>query len=165
MNKLVVIYGAVLIASTAIADQRKGEFTVDNPVNETVKTLENELIPLNIKAVTEPTIEDSFVLDLNTVEYVEFEIQNEAQREDALRRHHGDRERAVRHLQTHQGLYILKALADAGFGEMPTVLAYDFRRELARFRRLKARYPRLHWVADTVSADEIHALLASLAQK
>ncbi|MEL6543773.1 MAG: hypothetical protein AAFQ82_04050 [Myxococcota bacterium] len=84
-------------------------------------------------------------------------------REDALRRHHGDRERAVRHLQTHQGLYILKALADAGFGEMPTVLAYDFRRELARFKRLKERYPRLEWVADTVSADEIHALLASLA--
>ncbi|MEM8763447.1 MAG: hypothetical protein AAGD88_06535 [Bacteroidota bacterium] len=73
MNKLVVIYGAVLIASTAIADQRKGEFTMDNPVNETAQTLENELIPLNIKAVTEPTIEDSFVLDLNTVEYVEFD--------------------------------------------------------------------------------------------
>ncbi len=83
-------------------------------------------------------------------------------REDALRRRHGDRSRALRHLQTHQGLYILKAIANAGFGEIPTVLAYDFRRELPRFERLKSRYPSLHWVPDTVSADEIGELLRSL---
>lgn len=85
-------------------------------------------------------------------------------REEALRRQHGDRERALRHLQTHQGLYILKALADAGFGEIPTVLAYDFRRELPRFERLKQRYPALRWVPDTVSADEIGELLGALVR-
>lgn len=85
-------------------------------------------------------------------------------RNEALRRHHGDRERALRHLQTHQGLYILRAIAEAGFGEIPIVLAYDFRRELPRFARLARRYPSLHWVPDTVSADEIGELLRSLVR-
>ncbi|MEM6533634.1 MAG: hypothetical protein AAF654_13495 [Myxococcota bacterium] len=80
-------------------------------------------------------------------------------RDEALRRNHGDRERALRHLQNHQGLYILNGLEGAGFAEIPTVLAYDFRRETRRFENLKRLHPQLHWVPDTISADEIESLL------
>ncbi len=41
----------------------------------------------------------------------------------ATREHNGDPERAWRHLQNNQGLYVLDALSKAGHRELPVVLA------------------------------------------
>ena len=73
----------------------------------------------------------------------------------AARAHNGDPKRGWRYLQNHQGLYILNALGEAGFGDVPTILSHDFAREPARWRALSARYPRLIWLTDTATADQI----------
>ena len=73
----------------------------------------------------------------------------------ATEEHNGDAARAWRFLENNQGLFILDALGQAGFGELPTILAYDFSREQKRWEHLRARYPRLAWVRDGVSAEEI----------
>ncbi len=65
-------------------------------------------------------------------------------------RHGGDRARAVRHLATHQGFYILDALADALAG-LPVVLAYDFTGEEKRLASLQERFPMLSGLPDGAS--------------
>lgn len=74
----------------------------------------------------------------------------------------GDEQRAWSFLQRNQGLYILDAVRRAGYQEIPAVLAYDFSHELRRFENLRARDSGLSWVPDTVTADEIRALLGRL---
>ncbi len=70
---------------------------------------------------------------------------------DALvARHGGDRPAAVRHLATHQGFYILDALADALAG-VRVVLAYDFTGEEKRLDLLKRRVPGLSGLPDDSS--------------
>jgi CheY-like chemotaxis protein len=70
---------------------------------------------------------------------------------DALvARYGGDRARAVRHLATHQGFYVLDALADALAG-VRVVLAYDFTGEEKRLEALRTRFPGLHGLPDGVS--------------
>ena len=81
----------------------------------------------------------------------------------ATREHNGDPIRAWRHLQHHQGLYILAALAEAGHNDLPILLAYDFSSEARRFEHLKGIYPTLHWLPDAVTADEIRARVRALA--
>jgi DNA-binding LytR/AlgR family response regulator len=62
----------------------------------------------------------------------------------------GDRERAVRHLATHQGFYVLDALADELAG-VRVVLAYDFTGEEKRLEALRARVPGLRGLPDGAS--------------
>lgn len=70
---------------------------------------------------------------------------------DALvARHGGDRARAVRHLATHQGFYVLDALADALAG-IRVVLAYDFTGEEKRLASLRERFPGLSGLPDGAS--------------
>ncbi len=70
---------------------------------------------------------------------------------DALvARYGGDRARAVGHLATHQGFYILDALADALAG-VRVILAYDFTGEEKRLEALRARVPGLSGLADGAS--------------
>lgn len=90
-------------------------------------------------------------------------------REDLLGEHaavmrecNGDPERAWRHLQNNQGLYILDALRRRGFGDVPIVLAYDFSRERRRFERLRRQSGNLHWVSDSVTPEEIRRLFGQL---
>lgn len=71
------------------------------------------------------------------------------------RKHNGDPERAYRYLANNQGLFILHMLAQAGHGLLPTILAYDFSRELARFAHLQARHPGLTWVPDAITPGAI----------
>ncbi len=73
----------------------------------------------------------------------------------STREHNGDPERGWRHLQNNQGLFVLDALRTAGYADLPVVLAYDFSREGARLRNLRKRYPRLVWVPDAVTPEEI----------
>ena len=70
--------------------------------------------------------------------------------------------RSLKHLQNHQGLYILQALADGGHAALPVILAYDFSREPERFDHLVARHANLTWVPDAVTPDEIRARIARL---
>ncbi|MEL6758759.1 MAG: hypothetical protein AAFP04_00020 [Myxococcota bacterium] len=81
---------------------------------------------------------------------------------EVLKRHHGDHDRARRHLQNNQGLYILSELERAGHDRVPTVLAYDFRREKKRLEVLQRQHPQLHWVPDTIAPVDIRELLFSL---
>ena len=70
---------------------------------------------------------------------------------DALvARHGGDRAAAVRHLATHQGFYVLDALADALEG-VRVVLAYDFTGEEKRLASLRERIPGLSGLPDGAS--------------
>lgn len=62
----------------------------------------------------------------------------------------GDRARAVRHLATNQGFYILDALAGALAG-VRVVLAYDFTGEEKRLEALRERFPRLSGLPDGAS--------------
>lgn len=75
--------------------------------------------------------------------------------EEATRRHNGDPARGRRHLQNHQGLYILDHLVNQGFSDTPVILAYDFSRETRRLEFLRQRVPRLHWVGDAVTPEEV----------
>lgn len=69
--------------------------------------------------------------------------------------HGGSKERAYRHLANHQGLFILDAVRQAGFGDTPVVLAYDFSREQKRFAHLSRMHRSLTWVPDAVTPTEI----------
>ena len=62
-------------------------------------------------------------------------------------------------LQNHQGLYILAAIKDAGFGDVPIILAYDFSTEPARLERLEEMYPSMRWVPDAVTPEVIQELI------
>jgi CheY-like chemotaxis protein len=62
----------------------------------------------------------------------------------------GDRARAVRHLATQQGFYVLDALASLLTG-IPVVLAYDFAAEPQRLEALRARVPGLRGLPDGTS--------------
>ncbi len=76
---------------------------------------------------------------------------------------HGlDEERAWRHLAQHQGLYILAALRQAGHGELPVVLFYDFSAEPRRFANLRRTYPGLRWLPDAATAAELRLLVDEL---
>jgi CheY-like chemotaxis protein len=83
----------------------------------------------------------------------------------AAKDHNGDVGRAWRFLQNHQGLFILDALDRAGFGDLPVILAYDFSREGRRFHHLQAQHPRLVWVSDAVTPDDIRCLMADLTRR
>ncbi len=76
--------------------------------------------------------------------------------------HNGDPARAWRFLENNQGLFILDSITQAGFGELPVILAYDFSREPKRWEHLRASYPRLAWVGDGVSAEEIRRVIVEL---
>lgn len=67
-----------------------------------------------------------------------------------LERHGGDRAGAVRHLATHQGFYLLDALA-ADLAGLRVVLAYDFTGEEKRLEALRARVPGLRGLPDGAS--------------
>ena len=81
---------------------------------------------------------------------------------DALvARYGGDRARAVRHLATHQGFYVLDALADELAG-VRVVLAYDFTGEEKRLASLRERFPGLSGLPDGAS---LGAALEDLLRK
>ena len=62
----------------------------------------------------------------------------------------GDRARAVRHLATHQGFYVLDALAPL-LPRIPVVLAYDFAAEPQRLEALRVRVQGLRGLPDCTS--------------
>jgi hypothetical protein len=69
-------------------------------------------------------------------------------------RFNGDVARARRFQQDNQGMFILRALRDAGF-RGPVVLSYDFGAEAQRFRSLSANDPSLWYCPDYADARTI----------
>jgi CheY-like chemotaxis protein len=65
-------------------------------------------------------------------------------------RYGGDQARAIRHLATHQGFYILDSLANALAG-VRVVLAFDFTGEEKRLASLRERFPMLRGLPDGAS--------------
>jgi DNA-binding NarL/FixJ family response regulator len=84
-------------------------------------------------------------------------------RDAATREHNGDAVRGLKYLMNNQGLYILAELRREGFGALPVVVAYDFSKEPRRFDNLRRTYPKLEWVSDAVSFEEVVRLFASIA--
>lgn len=70
----------------------------------------------------------------------------------------GDRARAVRHLATHQGFYVLDALAPL-LPRIPVVLAYDFAAEPQRLEALRVRVQGLCGLPDGTSLSSALDLL------
>ena len=71
-------------------------------------------------------------------------------REALVARFGGDRARAVHHLATHQGFYVLDALAPL-LPRIPVVIAYDFAAEPQRLEALRGRVPGLGGLPDGTS--------------
>jgi len=59
----------------------------------------------------------------------------------------GGQSRALRHLQDHQGLYILRALRDDGV-TLPALISYDFSSEPRRWRRVRSEHHPVDYVSD-----------------
>jgi hypothetical protein len=78
----------------------------------------------------------------------------------ALTASNGDEERAWKHLEDNQGLYILAHLAGHGFGSVPVLLSYDFGSEPRRIALLCRTYPNLDWVGDGAGPEEIRRKMA-----
>lgn len=79
--------------------------------------------------------------------------------DEATRDNNGDAARGWKYLQNNQGLYILEALRQAGFADVPVILAYDFSGEERRGSHLKRIHPSMTWVPDAVTPDEIRAAM------
>jgi DNA-binding NarL/FixJ family response regulator len=73
-------------------------------------------------------------------------------------RFNGDVARARAFLQDNQGLFILRALRDAGYSG-PVILSYDFSAEERRFRALTAKDPGLSYCPDYADARTIRAAI------
>ncbi|MCA9715480.1 MAG: hypothetical protein H6713_20985 [Myxococcales bacterium] len=69
-------------------------------------------------------------------------------------RFNGDVARARSFQQDNQGMFILRALRDAGF-RGPVILSYDFASEERRFRALSSRDPALSYCPDYATANQI----------
>lgn len=83
----------------------------------------------------------------------------------ATEAHNGDPARAWRYLQNNQGLFILDLLHRRGYSTIPVILAYDFSREQRRVAFLKQKFPRLYWVGDAVTPEQIEAkILAAISR-
>lgn len=73
-------------------------------------------------------------------------------------RFNGDVARARAFQQDNQGLFVLRALRDAGF-HGPVILSYDFSREERRFKALCDKDPALSYCPDYADASEILAAI------
>ena len=75
----------------------------------------------------------------------------------------GDREQARGFLETHQGVYILSALREAGCG-LPVLVSYDFSAEPKRWAHLRSQYKPLHYLSDNAGPDQVHNALTELME-
>ena len=76
----------------------------------------------------------------------------------------GDAVRARRHLEEHQGTYILSAIRAAGLAT-PVLLSYGFDEEPRRWERLSATLGPVDYVPDAAGPDVVRARLLALAAR
>jgi DNA-binding NarL/FixJ family response regulator len=77
-------------------------------------------------------------------------------------RFNGDTARARRFQEDNQGLFVLRALREAGY-RGPVVLSYDFDGEEQRFRALRSRDPALSYCPDYADAEAIRRAIRAAA--
>lgn len=117
--------------------------------------------PQALAALADPNAPfDAVVLDMRFDRAPESELLGDAA-EVAEQRFNGDPVAARRHLEDHQGTYILAAVRDAGHA-LPVVLSYDFAGEPKRWQRLAARYGAIAYAPDDAGPAEIGALIHGL---
>ena len=80
---------------------------------------------------------------------------------DTADQFNGDPVQARRHLQDHQGTYVLAAIRQAGHA-LPVLMSYDFEAEPKRWERLKQRHGRVDYLPDQASPGEILRRLRAL---
>lgn len=78
--------------------------------------------------------------------------------------YNGDPVQARRHLEDHQGNYILAALRDAGH-RVPVLMSYDFEGEPKRWERLVRRYAPVDYLPDNASPQDVADRLRRLARR
>lgn len=78
-------------------------------------------------------------------------------------RFNGDVGRARRFQQDNQGLFVLRALREAGYAG-PVILSYDFGPEERRFKALSARDPFLRYCPDYADAATIRRAIVEAVQ-
>jgi CheY-like chemotaxis protein len=78
-------------------------------------------------------------------------------------RFNGDVSRARRFQEDNQGLFVLRALREAGYVG-PVILSYDFGPEERRFKALKARDPALWYCPDYADASTIRDAIMGAVQ-
>ena len=83
---------------------------------------------------------------------------------DLTARFNGDIARARRFQQDNQGLFILRALRNAGF-RAPVILSYDFAAEERRFRALSRDDPELSYCPDYADAGAIRRAITDAATR
>lgn len=103
---------------------------------------------------------DAVVLDMRFDRAPPSELLGDAS-EVAEQRFNGDAVAARRHLEDHQGLYVLSALRQSGYA-LPVVLSYDFGPEPKRWERLKARYAPVDYAGDDAGPADLAARVLAL---
>ena len=69
-------------------------------------------------------------------------------------RFNGDADQARTFLETHQGLYVLEAIREAGH-RLPVLLSHDFEDEPRRWSRIYQRHQPLDYLPDNVGPAEV----------
>jgi DNA-binding response OmpR family regulator len=75
----------------------------------------------------------------------------------------GDPAAARRHLEDHQGNYVLAAIRDAGHA-VPVLMSYDFGEEPRRWQRLAQRYGPVDYLPDNASPQDVADRLRGLTR-
>ncbi|MFH1808122.1 MAG: hypothetical protein ABIJ09_05220 [Pseudomonadota bacterium] len=65
-------------------------------------------------------------------------------------------------LEKNQGLYIYRAIRQAGLVAVPILISYDFSRELDRWTTVARGDERVAWVADSATPDDLSASIRNL---
>ena len=84
-------------------------------------------------------------------------------RDELAERFGGDFVQAERFLESHQGVYVLAGLREAGHG-MPVLMSYDFSVEPKRWAHLQGRYGPIAYLGDNEGPDEVRRALQSLVR-
>lgn len=78
-----------------------------------------------------------------------------------VERFSGDGEQARAFLESHQGVYILAGLREAGCG-LPVLISYDFSAEPKRWQHLISRYGPIQYLSDNAGPDQVRSALTAL---
>lgn len=117
--------------------------------------------PAALARLAEATF-DAVFLDMKFDRAPEGELLGDV--DEVADRFNGDPVAARRHLEEHQGTYVLAALREAGHA-VPVLLSYDFSVEPRRWERLAARFAPVDHLPDLASPAEVASRLTALCAR
>ncbi len=71
-------------------------------------------------------------------------------------------DRGWKYLADHQGMYILNALNENGFTQIPVILSHDFSSETQRFQKIKSLHPKIAYLSGTADLQQFYGLVRKL---